>query len=606
MSDIPKRQRITADEINCLIYAYLVDSGFEHSAWALRGEAHLDNSPNAHVPIPRGEIVMLFRKALLYMEAERAFKDKGKGAESAHDTEAITLLSRFRTPNDGPIPEEPSIQPRPAILPSPAAIEAVQKDESSSQNEAVDRQGMDTGDESRPKKRTRTIADTSAPSPEERSRSTSAQPVTTVVPTNPYLSSMESIKAKFQASCGKLVPLDGEPDGVSLMKGHIGEVFTCAWNPVDPSLVASGGKGGTIIIWKVETPDAQDSAYGPRPSFSKALILPSGPGVKPKESRDMTSISWNRAGTLLAVGHQDATIRIWASDGKLLATLYGHDAPVFDVAWSPSGDRLVSAGLDSLACVWDMSSPPQARVLQTLRGHRNDGCCLDVEWLEEEYFATCGTECLVIIYKLGQDKPLVILDAHKDEVNQVRLSPSGHRLASCSDDQTAIIWDISEQGYKRGETPTRTILSGIHKKAVSMIQWSPVPSEDGEYSLVAMFSREDREASLWDIRTKTCLRKFYEFHTGTKLPKDIFTHAFDPTGKFYCLGGIRYMVIYNVETGRPIWSWPFVKAYIADIQWGKLNDGRYIAAAKEDATVALLDVAKLGVACLAGDSSHEY
>lgn len=49
-------------------------TGFEHSAWALRGEAHLDNSPNTHIPIPRGEIVMLFRKALLYMEAERAFK----------------------------------------------------------------------------------------------------------------------------------------------------------------------------------------------------------------------------------------------------------------------------------------------------------------------------------------------------------------------------------------------------------------------------------------------------------------------------------------------------------------------------------------------------
>ena len=60
------------------------------------------------------------------------------------------------------------------------------------------------------------------------------------------------------------------------------------------------------------------------------------------------------------------------------------------------------------------------------------------------------------------------------------------------------------------------------------------------------------------------------------------------------------------QTGRPIWSWPFVKAYIADIHWGKLNDGRYIVAAKEDAIVALLDVAKLGVPALAGDPSHEY
>ena len=133
------------------------------------------------------------------------------------------------------------------------------------------------------------------------------------------------------------------------------------------------GKGGSIIIWKVETPDARNSVYAPlRPLFSQAAILPSRPGaMRPKESRDMTSISWNRTGTLLAVGHQDATIRVWTPEGEHLATLYGHKAPVFDVAWSPSGDRLVSAGLDSLACVWDMSSPQEARVLQTMRGHRS-------------------------------------------------------------------------------------------------------------------------------------------------------------------------------------------------------------------------------------------
>ncbi|KAF8338168.1 WD40-repeat-containing domain protein [Cantharellus anzutake] len=601
MTDVPKRQRITADEINCLIYAYLLDSGFEHSAWALRGEAHLDNSPNAHIPIPRGEIVTLFRKALLYMEAERNFKlsqEKGKGTDNGQDTEPMTLLGRFRAPNDRPLSEEPKIPPRPPILPDPANIEAVRKEGSTSQNGVIDKLVSETGEESRPKKRSRTIDD-SAPSPDERSRSTSAQPPVASGSSNPN-SSMESIKARLSlhSGVGRLLPLDGEPDGVSLMKGHAGEVFTCAWNPANPSLVASGGKGGSITIWKVGQPDARDSMYGPRPLFSKSSMLPAVPVLKPKESHDMTSISWNKAGTYLAVGHQDATIRIWTPEGKLLATLFGHDAPVFDVAWSPSGDRLVSAGLDSLACVWDLSSPQQARILQTLRGHRSDGCCLDVEWIEQEYFATCGTDCLVIIYKLGQDTPLVVLDAHKDEVNQVRLSPSGHHLASCSDDQTAVVWNIMEQGYKRGNRPTYITLSGVHKKAVSMIQWSPVPSEDGGYNLIAMFSREDREATLWDIRTKQCIRKFYEFHTGTKLPKDIFTHSFDPTGRFYCLGGIRYMVIYSVETGKPIWSWPFVKAYIADIQWGKLNDGRYIVAAKEDATVALLDVAKLGVPAL--------
>jgi transducin (beta)-like 1 len=52
------------------------ETGFDHSAWTLRGEAQLDKSPNAHIPIPRGEILTLFRKALMYMEAEQIWAKK--------------------------------------------------------------------------------------------------------------------------------------------------------------------------------------------------------------------------------------------------------------------------------------------------------------------------------------------------------------------------------------------------------------------------------------------------------------------------------------------------------------------------------------------------
>lgn len=48
-------------------------AGFDHAAYALRGEAHLDNSPNVNVAIPRGEIVALLRKSMLFVEAEGGF-----------------------------------------------------------------------------------------------------------------------------------------------------------------------------------------------------------------------------------------------------------------------------------------------------------------------------------------------------------------------------------------------------------------------------------------------------------------------------------------------------------------------------------------------------
>lgn len=82
---------ITADEINCLIYAYLQDSGaistslieltfqhnvpgFTHSAFAIRMEGHLERSPYLSKHIPRGELVELLSKSLLYLEVESHWK----------------------------------------------------------------------------------------------------------------------------------------------------------------------------------------------------------------------------------------------------------------------------------------------------------------------------------------------------------------------------------------------------------------------------------------------------------------------------------------------------------------------------------------------------
>ena len=87
---------ITADEINCLIYSYFQDSGvyrilsffrticswlahpgFNHSAFALRNEGRLQNSPYFTKHIPRGELIDLLSKALLYLEVESHWRADG-------------------------------------------------------------------------------------------------------------------------------------------------------------------------------------------------------------------------------------------------------------------------------------------------------------------------------------------------------------------------------------------------------------------------------------------------------------------------------------------------------------------------------------------------
>lgn len=66
--------KITSDDVNALVYSYLEDAGFQHTSYALRHEARLDSSPNLNVRIPRGELIKLLHKALLYSEAEAHFR----------------------------------------------------------------------------------------------------------------------------------------------------------------------------------------------------------------------------------------------------------------------------------------------------------------------------------------------------------------------------------------------------------------------------------------------------------------------------------------------------------------------------------------------------
>jgi WD40 repeat protein len=53
-------------------------------------------------------------------------------------------------------------------------------------------------------------------------------------------------------------------------------------------------------------------------------------------------------------GSHDKTIRVWdAYTGKLLTVLEGHTLPVYAVAISPAGTKIVSGSTDKTLRVWD-------------------------------------------------------------------------------------------------------------------------------------------------------------------------------------------------------------------------------------------------------------
>lgn len=67
----PMAPLLSSAEINLLIYHYLSDSGFNHSAFSLRHEASLDDNPiTKSAVVPPGQLVAFLTKGLLYRAVE--------------------------------------------------------------------------------------------------------------------------------------------------------------------------------------------------------------------------------------------------------------------------------------------------------------------------------------------------------------------------------------------------------------------------------------------------------------------------------------------------------------------------------------------------------
>ena len=219
--------------------------------------------------------------------------------------------------------------------------------------------------------------------------------------------------------------LETPEEDVTSLVGHSSEVFICAWSPQGLKL-ASGSGDATARIWTVpEGPCGQGREY-PAP-----VVLHHVSGDKEK-SKDVTTLDWNHDGSALATGSYDGQARIWSPDGSLMQTLSRHKGPIFSLKWNKSGRYLLSGSVDKTAVVWDTAT---GTVKQEFAFHKEP--TLDVDWRDDDSFASCSTDRMIYICKLNSPDYLRCFQGHRDEVNAIKWDPSGTLLASCSDDHTA-------------------------------------------------------------------------------------------------------------------------------------------------------------------------
>ena len=283
-----------------------------------------------------------------------------------------------------------------------------------------------------------------------------------------------------------------EDEQVTTLSGHSSEVFICAWSPTTLQL-ASGSGDSTARIWQLPDGPCGKAQQG---RMDSPRVLTHVSVEKGEKSKDVTTLDWNPDGTCLATGSYDGQARIWTSSGKLTATLSKHKGPIFSLKWSPTGQYLLSGSVDKTAIVWDAAT---GAVKQQYAFHKEP--TLDVDWRDAESFASCSTDRMIYVCKLGQPNYLRCFEGHKDEVNAIRWDPSGQLLASCSDDMTAKLWSMSSSSSSFKHDLVE------HSKEIYTVRWSPTgPGTANPGSkLVLATASFDNSIRIWCPSTGKCL-----------------------------------------------------------------------------------------------------
>ncbi|KAI5684494.1 hypothetical protein M9H77_05722 [Catharanthus roseus] len=551
---------LTSVELNYLVFRYLQESGFTHSAFAFGYEASINKCPIDASLVPPGALITFIQKGLQYLEMEanlsnadsdgdedfsflqpldlitkdvselqRTIKEKRKNERKARDKELIRDPEPARgTGNDGDKQVIGKECEKDLERTEDKPIEKEQGDHS-------DRE-MDTDREDKKNYGNEENGISQGPDPMEISTTPSSQTV------------------EFHSS------------EVTILEGHTSEVCACAWNP-SSSLLASGSGDSTARIWRVSEETNQSISQS---RISNALVLKH---VNPKtneKSKDVTTIDWNGDGTLLATGSYDGIARIWSVDGELKSSLSKHKGPIFSLKWNKKGDYLLTGSCDKAAVVWDVKA-------EGLKQHFefHSGPVLDVDWRTNVSFATSSTDHMIYVCKIGETQPIKAFSGHQGEVNCVKWDPTGAMLASCSDDGTVKIWGM------RQDTCIYDLKE--HAKEIYTIRWSPKRPDSTPFNqpLVLASASFDSTVKVWDIGQGKLLCSL----NGHREP--VYSVAFSPNGEFLATGSLdKSVYIWSLKDGKMIKKYT-ANGGIFEVCWNK--EGDKIAACSSDSVPCILD-----------------
>ncbi|MGV0023913.1 WD40 domain-containing protein [Phormidesmis priestleyi] len=332
------------------------------------------------------------------------------------------------------------------------------------------------------------------------------------------------------------------------LQGHQDKINSVVFSP-DGQQIGSVSDDATVKLWQ---PDGR---------LIKTLSCRSTIPII-QRCGTINAISFSSDNQIIVTAEQNGKIRIWNRDGDLVRTINAHREAVESVAVSPNSQIIASASWDNTARLWNRNG----EAIKTKNVIKHQGAVYSLGFSpDSQTFATAGQHGDIKLWDLNGTL-LKQWTAHTQQINSLSFSSDNQTLASASNDGTVKLW--------QQDTLLKTLVS--QNGRIYSVAFSP----DG-MSLAAAY--QDGTIKLWRVSDGSEIDSF-QGHKGA-----VYGVSFSPDGRMLATGSYDNSVkLWRIH--NPLRQ--DLKAHTAEVNSVSFSpDGRQIASAGQDGSVKLWSLA---------------
>ncbi|SCU92313.1 LAMI_0E09736g1_1 [Lachancea mirantina] len=232
------------------------------------------------------------------------------------------------------------------------------------------------------------------------------------------------------------------------------------WSTKSELILASVEQNLTLALRTYK--NEEESLIETSKLIAQLSIIP-GVSTTNSESNEVTVLEWAPDGNLLACGMENGNLVLWSANNKLCNILTLHRSAILAVKWSSDNSHILSYDVQNTAVIWNTSTGTALQIFELKDDNSSEVLGVDVEWLGVDKFVIPGLQGSILVYSLGENKPVGKLLGHTATLTGLEFNTKNRMLLSSSEDLTLRIW-------RSGSINSSNCFYG-HSQSITCAQW---------------------------------------------------------------------------------------------------------------------------------------